>query len=79
VVDRQNIADPDDLSQFTGSASLATGPEQSNSLCPIRKEITMKVFIIGIAGGTGSRLGRLLKSRSDEVGGLIGVPVKVLN
>jgi uncharacterized protein YbjT (DUF2867 family) len=70
VVDRQNIADPDDLSQFTGSASLPTGPEQSNSLCPIRKEITMKVFIIGIAGGTGSRLGRLLKSRSDEVGGL---------
>lgn len=34
----------------------------------------MKVFIIGIAGGTGSRLARLLRARGDEVDGLYRKP-----
>jgi uncharacterized protein YbjT (DUF2867 family) len=34
----------------------------------------MKVFIVGIAGGTGSRLGHLLKIRHDDVGGLYRRP-----
>ena len=34
----------------------------------------MKVFIVGIAGGTGLRLARLLKDRGDDVGGLYRRP-----
>jgi uncharacterized protein YbjT (DUF2867 family) len=36
----------------------------------------MKVFIVGIAGQTGLRLARLLKSRGDEVDGLYRRPVQ---
>lgn len=37
----------------------------------------MKVFIIGITGGVGSRLASLLKARCDEVGGLCRKPEQV--
>ena len=36
----------------------------------------MNVFIVGIAGQTGLRLARLLKSRGDEVDGLYRRPVQ---
>lgn len=36
-----------------------------------------KVFIVGIAGGTGLRLARLLNARSDEVRGLCRRPDQV--
>ena len=36
----------------------------------------MKVFIVGVAGGTGLRLARLLKERGDEVGGLYRRPTQ---
>ena len=37
----------------------------------------MKVFIVGITGGVGSRLAAQLKARGDEVGGLCRKPEQV--